>query len=83
MQSIGLSGQSVHSYVEVIVLASACHDSMMVGLCCYSIFILQLLFCWPIRVSYIKVIAWLPGIYGNINKPRPQAAPSDSVYLLP
>ena len=29
-------------------------------------------------MGYIIVIARLPGIYGNVNRPCPQAAPSDS-----
>jgi len=29
------------------------------------------------------VIDWLPRNYGYVNKPRPRAAPSDSVRLLP
>ena len=33
-------------------------------------------------MSYIKIIARLLRIYGNINKPHPGATPSDSVYLL-
>ena len=28
-------------------------------------------------------IDWLPRIYGNVNEPRPWAALSDSVCLLP
>ena len=36
MRSIGLSGQLVHLHIpmeKVIVFASTCHDSVMVGLC--------------------------------------------------
>ena len=29
-------------------------------------------------MGYIIVIARLPGIYGNVNRPCPRAAPSDS-----
>ena len=75
-----------HSHAEV-VLASTCHDSVTVSLCpglftkfcCYSIFVTQQIFCWPIGVSYTKVIARLPWIYG-VKKPRPWAMPLDSVY---
>jgi len=31
----------------------------------------------------ILVIDWLPRKYGYVNKPRPRAAPSDSVHSLP
>ena len=83
-----------HTHAEVVVLTSACHDSVTVGLCaqvCLLNFValvhvvlqLQLWFCWPIGVSYIKIIVRLLRIYGNINKPRPGVTPSDSVYLLP
>ena len=34
--------------------------------------------CGPIRWDIIIVIARLPGIYGNVNRPCPRAAPSDS-----
>ena len=30
------------------------------------------------HMGYIKVKAQLPGIYGNVNRPCPRAAPSDS-----
>ena len=30
------------------------------------------------QMGYIKVKAQLPGIYGNVNRPCPRAAPSDS-----
>ena len=30
------------------------------------------------QMGYIKVKAQLPGIYGNVNRPCPQVAPSDS-----
>ena len=30
------------------------------------------------QVGYIIVIARLPGIYGNVNRPCPRAMPSDS-----
>ena len=33
---------------------------------------------WTNQIGYIIVIAWLPGIYGNINHPCPQASTSDS-----
>ena len=35
------------------------------------------------QMGYIKVKAQLPGIYDNVNRPCPRAAPSDSVGLLP
>ena len=37
----------------------------------------------PSNVLLIIVIARLPGIYGNVNRPCPRATPSDSVGLLP
>ena len=33
---------------------------------------------WTNQMGYIKVKAQLPGIYGNVNCPYPQAAPSAS-----
>ena len=33
---------------------------------------------WTNQMGYIIVIARLPGIYGNVNRPCPRAAPSDS-----
>ena len=33
---------------------------------------------WTNQMGYIILIAQLPGIYGNINCPCPQATPSDS-----
>ena len=38
---------------------------------------------WTNQMGYISLIARLPGIYGDVNKPCPRAAPSDSVRLLP
>ena len=56
------------SHAQVIVLTSACHDdSVMVGLCAQVcllnfvaiVFRATAVNCWPIEVSYIKVIAQL------------------------
>ena len=33
---------------------------------------------WTNQMGYIIVIARLPGIYGNVNRPCPRATPSDS-----
>ena len=33
---------------------------------------------WTNQVGYITLIAQLPGIYGNVNRPCPLATPSDS-----
>ena len=84
-------GPLTHFHAEVIVLASTFHEcdgrslcpGLLTKVCCYSILVLQLLFCRPIGVSYIKVIAQLPRIYGNVNKPHPRTTSSDLVYLLP
>ena len=35
------------------------------------------------QIGYITLVAQLPGIYGDVNRPCPRAAPSDSVGLLP
>ena len=35
------------------------------------------------EVVNILVIHWLPRNYGNVNKLRPRATPSDSVSLMP
>ena len=61
--------QSVHSHIPG---RSHCTAPLLMGV----------VFCWPIEVSYIKVIAQLPRFYGNINKPCPWAMPSDLVCCL-
>ena len=33
---------------------------------------------WTNQMGYITLIAQLPGIYGNVNRPCPQAMPPDS-----
>ena len=37
----------------------------------------------PNQMGYMKVKAYLPGIYDYVNQPRPRAMPSESVVLLP
>ena len=65
-----------HSHGEVVVFASACHDSVMIGLSCPGLFTI---FVAIVFLRYncdfvdqsgelYKVIAQLPRIYGNINK---------------
>ena len=38
---------------------------------------------WTNQIRYITLVAQLSWIYGDVNRPCPQAAPLDSVTLLP
>ena len=38
---------------------------------------------WTNQMGYITLVAQLPWIYGDVNRPCPRATPSDSVGLLP
>ena len=80
-----------HSHGEVVVLASTCHDSVMVGLCaqvCLLNFVALVFLATAVILlanqgelykSY-STVAW---DLWQLIKPRPWATPSDLVYLLP
>ena len=36
---------------------------------------------WTNHMGYISLIARLPGIYGDVNKPCPRAAPSEEIFF--
>ena len=38
---------------------------------------------WTNQMGYMTLVAQLPWIYGDVNRPCPRATPSDSVGLLP